>query len=114
MSDIIQIYSNDIGISFQWKKSSSNLTQIIFRDIGFHLTANEIKLFLGKIHNAKNLNTCSNCELNKKCRSILLETPSHRVSLAVSSEELNLIEDLLEGTLFQLNLSVYLNRLCKN
>ena len=52
--------------------------------------------------------------MGEDCRSILLQTPSNKVSLAVSSVELGQIEDLLRGTLFQLRLNNYLVDICKN
>jgi hypothetical protein len=114
MEEIVKIYDNQIGISFQWKHSCSLLTQIIFRDTGFHLTEEEIELFLDKIADSKTQDKCSQCKLGEDCRSILLQTPSNKVSLAVSSVELHQIEELLRGTLFQLRLNNYLTDICKN
>lgn len=114
MEEIIKIYENQIGISFCWKHSSSLLTQVIFRDIGFHLTEDELELFLDKIVDSKTQNKCSECDLGEHCRSLLLQTPSNKVSLAVSFIELNQIEELLKGTLFQIRLNNYLNEICKN
>lgn len=114
MSEILKIYDNTIGISFQWLHSTSNLTQVIFRDTGFHLSKEEIELFLEKVSDAKNQERCSECKLGKECKSILLQTPSNKVSLAVSKVELGNIEDLLRGTLFQLKLNNYITDICKN
>ena len=114
MEDIFKIYDNKIGISFQWKEVQSNLTQVIFRDTGFHLSEDEIALFIEKIIDAKQQKTCFRCEAGEYCKSILLQTPSNKVSMAVSLVELGQIEDLLRGTLFQLKLNGYLNDICKN
>lgn len=112
--EILKIYNNDIGISFQWLNTSSDLTQVIFRDTGFHLSEEEIELFLEKVDDAKVQKQCGQCKLGDDCKSILLQTPSNKVSMAVSRVELGQIEDLLRGTLFQLRLNVYINELCKN
>ena len=114
MDGIYKIYNNDIGISFRWKEIQSNLTQIIFRDTGFHLTIEEIELFIDKICDAKVQRSCVSCEVMETCRSLLLQTPSDKVSMAVSLSELSQIEDLLKGTLFQIRMNNYLSDICKN
>lgn len=114
MEGIKKIYSNNIGISFQWKEHKSNRTQVIFRDTGFHLTEFELDVFLEKILDAKAQKNCNTCIKGNNCRSILLQTPSKKVSMAVSKIELSQIEDLLKGTLFQLQLNNYLQDICKN
>lgn len=113
MDSIYRIYTNDIGISFQWKQTSK-LTQVIFRDTGFHLTIEEIEIFIDKICDAKLQTPCSSCEASLGCRSLLLQTPSNKVSMAVSKTELSQIEDLFRGTLFQLRMNNYLQDICKN
>ncbi|WP_426095148.1 hypothetical protein [Flavobacterium sp. DSR2-3-3] len=40
---------------------------------------------------------------------ILLKTPCSQIDLAVSMEELNAVKDLVEGTLFKINLDEYLH-----
>ena len=114
MDSIYKIYTNDIGISFQWKDVKTNLIQIIFRDTGFHLTVKEIEMFIDKVCDAKMQKGCSNCEAYGACRSLLLQTPSNKISMAVSKVELGQIEDLLRGTLFQVQMNMYLNDICKN
>lgn len=115
MEDIYKIYDNKIGISFRWTHLQSDLTQVIFRDTGFHLSESEIELFIEKVTDAKIQKPCRGCKMgNASCRSILLQTPSNKVSIAVSLVELGHIEDLLRGTLFQLRMNNYLLDLCKN
>mgnify|MGYP005997916473 CR=1 FL=1 len=114
MEGIKKIYSNDIGISFEWKESNSKLTQIIFRDTGFHLKENEIEEFLEKISDSKEQKNCVTCTKGDDCKSILLQTPSNKVSMAVSKIELGQIDDLIKGTLFQIRLNNYLESICKN
>lgn len=114
MNEIIKIYGNSIGISFRWKHISSNIIQVIFRDTGFHLTEEEIESFVEKITDSKSQTCCKQCKLGDSCKSVLLQTPSNKVSMAVSNIELGQIEDLLRGTLFQLRLNNYLSEICKN
>lgn len=118
MEEINRIYYNSIGVAFQWKRdiinNTSDKVQVIFRDTGFHLSPQEINMFASHIKEAKARGCCPDCKRRKECRSILLKTPSNLVDLAVSKEELALISDLIEGTLFQLELKDYLNRLCSN
>ena len=113
--DIQKIYSNTIGLSFYLEnRNLSEKVQLIFRDIGFHLEIHEIKEFQKHIQSAFQQERCNTCELGKSCRSILLKSPSSKVSIAVSLDEIQQIEDLIDGTLFYCRLENYLNDLCKN
>ena len=113
MSDVYKIYDNQIGISFKWHKDSL-LTQIIFKNVGFHLCLEEIELFIDQIQLSRVHKSCLDCKMSDDCKSLLLRTPSSNVSMAVSLKELNDIEDLLNGTMFQLELNDYLKDLCNN
>lgn len=114
MERIKTIYTNDIGISFQWINRASNLTQIVFRDVGFHLNLDEIEEFLENTLDAKMQRRCADCTMGENCRSLLLRTPSSKVSMAVSMIDLGQIEDLLKGTLFQLKFNDYIEEICRN
>ena len=113
MEDIFKVYDNEIGIAFKWQ-SNADLIQVIFRDIGFLLSFKEIKLFLNQVLDSKQKEVCLGCKLGKDCRSMLLKTPSYKVSIAVSLNELDEVEDLLRGTLFQTTLDTYLEGICEN
>ena len=54
-------------------------------------------------------NCCDACELKNQCHKFLLTTPCSQIDLAVSMDELKAIKDLVEGTLFKINLEDYLN-----
>ena len=114
MRDIKKIYHNNIGIAFQWEKDvqkgNTDCIQMVFRNTGFYLTHLEIKEFYSKVKVAYKLNKCEGCTNQKKCGSFLLQTPSEKIDLSVNEEELNLISDLLKGTLFQLDLDKYLKK----
>ena len=114
MENIIKIYDNQIGISFHWRDANTHLIQLIFRDTGFHLTVNEIEEFSEKVLDSKNQKNCATCIKGDNCKSILLQTPSEKVSMAVSKIELGQIDDLLKGTLFQIRMNSYLDDLCRN
>lgn len=113
IDSVFKIYVNQIGIAFQWQKNAT-LTQIIFRDTGFHIAVDEIAMFLEEVKLSIKNQPCLGCELGVDCKSMLLKTPMNRVTMAVSLNELNQITDLLEGTLFQLELQQYLQEVCKN
>jgi len=112
MQDIHRIYHNSIGIAFQWKRDIQNentdIIQMVFRNTGFYLTYAEIKEFYNKVKVAYKLNQCEGCTHKTKCTNYLLQTPSEKIDLSVNSEELNLISDLIKGTLFQIELDRYL------
>ena len=64
--DIYPIYHNSFGITFQWKRNVGtkgfNKIQIVFRDMGFYLTIEEIKKFNKAVDTAlvcKNCNCCT-------------------------------------------------------
>ena len=117
-NDIYKIYHNNFGISFKWKNTNSverkNKIQIVFRDMGFYLTQKEVITFYKNIYETKNAKGCSCCTYEKESRCMLLKTPCNKVDIAINKKELNQIEDLIKGTLFQLNLDQYLDSICKN
>ncbi len=116
MNEIYCIYRNDIGISFQWKRdiarNNFGKLQIVFRDMGFYLSPDEVGQFYNCIRNARQFERCAECRQHEEYRSILLRTPADKVDLAVNVHELRQIEDLIEGTLFQIKLDNYLNQIC--
>ncbi|GHC45292.1 hypothetical protein [Ulvibacter litoralis] len=109
MEDINTLYYNSFGIAFQWKRTAARdyrKIQLVFKDIGLFLTSEELVQF------AKQINTvfrhpplCDDCRKGSKCNSYLVSTPATQVSLALSHAELREAKDLIEGTLFQLELS---------
>lgn len=118
MKDIDHIYSNNFGIAFQWKRGTAkhyNKVQVIFRDTGLLLSKKELVQFAKNIECLKSGNGC--CELCSQqddgCRGLLLDTPAPQITLAVSFRELYAIQDLVEGTLFQMNLDNYLDEIIK-
>ena len=120
MEDITKIYSNSIGISFHWKNTSEKNTkkiQVVFKDTGLFLTVVEIRNFSYLINEAiTRTKACGNCPYNSSCKSILLETPIKQVNLAVNYTELMNIEELIKGTIFNIELNSILiqNTILKN
>ena len=117
MDEVAIIYHNKLGIAFRWKNNLPNADpariQMVFKDLGFYLLPEEIKRFSGNIQAAKYYN-CGNCSSEKSCRNILLRSPLEKMDFAVSAVELEQISDLIEGTLFKLNLENYLNGCGRN
>ncbi|NQX86982.1 MAG: hypothetical protein HRT67_13970 [Flavobacteriaceae bacterium] len=119
MEEIYPIFKNAYGMSFQWKRdikdNKFDKIQVIFRDTGFYLDTKEIKIFSDCISEAKGRGSCT-CYDNEcmSARNILLKTPSRKVDLAVNESELELIEELIKGTLFQIELDSFLNNICSN
>lgn len=111
MRDVRIIYHNTFGMSFYWVKEDEVLTdriQIVFKETGFYLSVAEIRKFSGMISEACTKTNCGNCSKAGKCRRFLLKTPLKQIDLAVSANELDKIKDLVEGTLFQVELNHYL------
>lgn len=117
MKEIEQIYYNDFGVTFYWKKGQDVLkdrVQIVFKETGFYFSVNEIKEFADIVNEMSNRPSCDECSLRNKCHKFLLKTPLKEIDLAVSQYELSNIKDLLEGTLFNIDLCNYINNVCKN
>lgn len=118
MEEIKQIYCNDFGTSFYWKKENEIIldkVQLIFRATGFYFSNHELQLFKSCIEESFSLNRdCADCELKKYCHQFLLKTPCSQIDLAVTMEELNKVKDLVEGTLFRIKLDDYLYGLGMN
>tara|TARA_R110000868_G_scaffold149085_3_gene371325 strand:+ start:189 stop:545 length:357 start_codon:yes stop_codon:yes gene_type:complete len=112
MQQMKQIYFNDAGTSFYWRKENELLTdkvQLIFRETGFYFSRQELQLFQSCIRESYNKNmSCDDCKLRNECFKFLLKTPCSQIDLAVNMTELNAVKDLVEGTLFTIDLHDYL------
>lgn len=117
MNAIDKIYSNEMGISFFWKKetnTSSPKVQLVFRDIGFLLTLNELKDFSNSCTATIQTQCCHACKDSGHCRSLLLRTPSEKIDLAVNREEIHQIQELINGTIFKIELKEWIKTLSLN
>lgn len=120
MDDIHTIYYNNFGIAFQWKRNlgkNIHKVQLVFRDTGLFLSKEELVLFNKQIRSTLlGSKKCNNCTSKNTCRSTLLETPISQVSFAVSKNDLLELENLVEGTIFQLgyNNLMKLNNISSN
>ncbi|NJB71389.1 hypothetical protein GGR42_001851 [Saonia flava] len=112
MNDIDHIYSNNFGVAFQWRRGTAKhykKVQVVFRDTGLLLSKEELVQFSKNIKCTKGESgLCGQCTQDEGCRALLLDTPAPQITLAVSYKELQAIQDLIEGTLFQINLDNYL------
>ncbi|MEL6810337.1 MAG: DUF6686 family protein [Bacteroidota bacterium] len=109
--NINQLYSNTIGMTFQWKRS--NLTNykkinLIFNNTGLHLTTKELEEFLCYVQKALAASSWCKEYDGKDSKSILLETPFQQLSFAMSYKDLESMKDLIKGTLFQLGLDKFI------
>lgn len=117
MNAIDKIYSNEMGISFFWKReipTSIPKVQLVFRDIGFLLSLNELKDFSDSCITTIQSQCCAECQDARDCRSLLLRTPSEKIDLAVSREELQQIHELINGTIFRIELKNWVNNYSRN
>ncbi|WP_298756161.1 hypothetical protein [uncultured Psychroserpens sp.] len=108
MNDINTLYYNDFGIAFQWKRCAAKdfkKVQLVFRNTGFFLTEAELIQFHKNVKRSlDSQQLCSDCKHNGTCRSLLLQTPANQISLAMSLIELQDAQDLIKGTIAQLEL----------
>lgn len=118
--DINPIYNNNFGIAFQWKRNTTRDTkkiQMVFRNTGLLLTKEELQQFSLNIRCSlaeSDQSLCTECSQKEYCRSLLLDTPAPQVTLAMSYKELHAVRDLVDGTLFQLNLDNFIDGIVKN
>jgi hypothetical protein len=117
MEDISTIYSNNYGMAFYWKKSYTitDKVQLIFKETGFYYTFSELRTFNRLIKDSlKKNNCCAACALKKECHKFLLKTPCEAIELAVTGQELSAIKDLVEGTLFKIELTDFIKGVGRN
>ncbi len=117
MSAIDKIYSNEMGISFFWKRETAvsiPKIQLVFRDIGFLLSLGELKDFSDCCATTIQSQCCSQCKDSQNCRSLLLRTPSDIIDLAVSKEEVYQIQELINGTILRIELKSWVKNLSLN
>ncbi|MCG2610171.1 hypothetical protein LZZ90_01470 [Flavobacterium sp. SM15] len=117
MQQLQEIYQNDLGVAFFWCKNETVIlekVQLVFKESGFYLSESDLLKFAHELDATCSKIGCSDCKFQNSCQRYLLRTPFEGMELAVSANEALLIKDLVEGALFQLQLSTYLNNLCKN
>ncbi len=117
MNAIDKIYSNQMGISFFWKRETQTdmpKVQLVFRDIGFLLSLNELKDFSDSCMTTMQSQCCAECQDIGNCRSLLLRTPSEKIDLAVSKDEVQQIHELINGTIFRIELKHWIKNCSQN
>ncbi|MBB4801220.1 hypothetical protein HNP37_001259 [Flavobacterium nitrogenifigens] len=113
MKDIEQIYRNDFGISFYWKEGNeviSDKIQLLFKQMGFYFSVQELNEFHDLIEEcATDHNDYDTRGVKRVFDKFLLKTPYVAIDLEISPIELHSIKDLVEGSLFRLNLNEYIH-----
>lgn len=108
MEDIIPIYHNNFGVAFQWKRNVAKdifKIQLVFKDTGLLLTKSEVEKFSQNVLSTiESTHLCDTCTKNEECKAHIVQTPAPQISLAMNYEEIRSLNDLLDGTLFQLEL----------
>lgn len=116
MNNINPIYHNQFGVAFQWKRNSVKdilKVQLVFRDTGLLISKEELLQFSKNIkYTRKHSRLCADCAQNKSCKSLLVDSPASQITFAMNLKELNAIQDLVEGTLFQMDLDNFLGGIC--
>ena len=118
MSITTQIYGNDFGMAFYWNRKEvvqSDKIQLVFKEMGFNLMFSELENFSRLISESKSrTNSCKDCKARSQCNRFLLQTPAKQIDLAVSIEELEGIQDLVNGAIFKIKLQNYILGVGKN
>lgn len=110
MENATVIYQNEFAIAFYLPTpNNSNLVaQVVFRDLGFYLTLDELKKFSYQAAEGLEKRKCANCPHHDNCRSLLLRTPSSKMDMAVSHNELFLLRELLDHTILRIEAQNYM------
>lgn len=112
MKDIEQIYRNNFGISFYWKEGNEIIedkVQLLFKQMGFYFSVQELNEFHDLIEECvTDHNDYDTPGVKRAFDKFLLKTPYVALDLEISPIELNSIKDLVEGSLFRLNLNEYI------
>lgn len=117
MNAVNKIYSNTIGMSFYWQQkldTSLQKIQIVFCNTGFLLSFYELKDFAFFCESSLKTQACDTCKSTTTCKNLLLRTPSDKIDLAVSREELMQIQELINGTIFRMEMKQWVTSLCLN
>ncbi|HEA28399.1 MAG TPA: hypothetical protein ENH91_00125 [Leeuwenhoekiella sp.] len=104
------IYENAFGIAFYLPTpNTSNLdAQVVFRDLGFYLSLDELKQFSYQAVESLSKKQCADCPHQDNCRSLLVRTPSSKMDMAISKNELYLLRELLDHTILRLEAQNYM------
>jgi len=106
MNDINTFYYNDFGIAFQWKRCAAKnfkKIQLVFRNSGLLLTFDELVKFSVNIENSLKLSRkIEGCAFDK-CQCVLVQAPNPQTSFAMNYNELSNLNNLVKGTIFNLN-----------
>ncbi|MEH6406259.1 MAG: hypothetical protein V7767_03175 [Leeuwenhoekiella sp.] len=112
MEHINIIYRNDFGIAFYWNAEGirQNFTaQLIFRDMGFYLSLDELKSFSYQVIEGLAQSLCNDCPHKGHCRSLLLKTPSSKIDIAISRTELLDLQDLIDNVIIRMDTKKYMS-----
>lgn len=107
MKELEIIYRNEAGVAFYWNNKRDQV-QLVFREIGFCLNLSELKCFQEQVNTSLSEQCCDQCKTESTCRSLLLKTPSEKIDLAVSREELLHLNDLFGATILKIEIEEYL------
>lgn len=111
MKQIERIYVNEFGVAFFWKRHETLISrkiQLVFKETGFYFSLEELQHFKALIDESCLQNqSCDSCKMKDQCQKFLLRTPVSQIELAVTMNELNGIKDLVQGTLFKIDLQWY-------
>jgi len=106
--DIKELYSNKIGVTFLWETKDKghlhyNKINIVFNNTALHFDRDELELFLQNIEKSLLRPEYCNKNLPRQSKSMLLDTPLRQLSFAMSYNDLSLMKDLIQKTLFEID-----------
>lgn len=116
LEEIDKIYSNQMGITFFWKNEidayiENKRVNIIFSNVALLFNIIELNLFLQDIENSLYRNSFLEDKHRRYYDSIVLETPINQLRFILSYNDLSLLKDLIERTIFDIEVSNMLHEI---
>ena len=113
LDKVNKLHANKFGIAFTEKADDSleKKINILFNNTVLTFNEVELNIFLQDIENTLSFSSPGSGKYTRYYKSNILETPVYQLRYVMSYNDLELIKDLVKGTLFQIELSGMLQEL---
>ncbi|CAM1368096.1 hypothetical protein [Tenacibaculum xiamenense] len=116
LDKVHKLHANKMGVTFLDKDEEDidyieKQINLLFHNTILIFNNFELNLFLDEVEDLIVNNTAGINKYSQYYKSIILETPIYQLRYVVSYNDLLLIEDLIKGTIFQIELSGFLKEI---
>lgn len=101
-----QIYRNEYGACYAIQNAPNPICtlQLVVDSIGIFMSVDDLSHLLEVVRNSDKACFCEECQGNP-CNKIWCSGPMHDLCLKIDEDRLKLLEDLIVGTQFTLNMN---------